>query len=179
MAGQPAAGGPVVAGLGRVSDVINQATQYTIAGMMAAMTVIIALQVFFRYVLNDALSWTEEIARYLMIWICFLGSAMALKYGEHISVTFLQDRFPPRLRQVVGLTMGLAVLGFFLLGTWEGVLMTLQVADQQAPATWISMAWAYACIPVGCSFMTIHTLLNLIRFRCAQTAAASAGERPL
>lgn len=178
MAGQASAGS-AMAGLGRVSDVINQATEYTIAGMMAAMTVIIALQVFFRYVLNDALSWTEEIGRYLMIWICFLGSAMALKYGEHISVTFIQDHLPPRLRRGVGLAIGLAVLGFFLLGTWEGLLMTLQVADQQAPATWISMAWAYACIPVGCLFMAIHTLVNVIQFGGAQMAPASAGERPL
>jgi TRAP-type C4-dicarboxylate transport system permease small subunit len=170
---------PLVVALIRAGDLINRVTEYVIAAMMAAMTIIIALQVFYRYVLNDPLSWTEEISRYLMIWICFLGSAMALKYGEHISVTFLQERLPLRIRQVVGYGIGLTVLAFFSLATWEGVLMTIQVSEQQAPATWISMAWAYSCIPVGCSFMMFHALVHLIRYRGNPVASASAGERPL
>ncbi len=162
-----------------VSDVINCVTEYTIALMMAVMTVIIALQVFTRYVLQDSLTWTEEIGRYLMIWICFLGSAMALKYGEHISVTFIEERFPPRIRQGVRLGIALTVLAFFALATWEGVLMTLQVSGQQAPVTWISMAWAYSCIPVGCFFMMIHALAQLVLYRGNPVPVASSAERPL
>ena len=161
------------------SDIINRVTEYTIAVMMAIVTVIIALQVFTRYVLHDSLTWTEEIGRYLMIWICFLGSAMALKYGEHISVTFIEERFPPRLRQGVRVAIALTVLAFFALATWVGLLMTLQVSDQQAPVTWISMAWAYSCIPVGCFFMMIHALAHLVQYRGDPVQVASAGERPL
>lgn len=170
---------PGVAALILVSDIINRVTEHMIAVMMAAMTIIIALQVFYRYILNDPLTWTEEIGRYLMIWICFLGSAMALKYGEHISVTFLQERLPPRSRQAVGLGIGLTVLAFFVLATWEGVLMTIQVSEQQAPATWISMAWAYSCIPVGSFFMMVHALVHLIQHGGTPVASASAGDRPL
>jgi len=161
------------------SDIINRVTEYTIAVMMAIMTIIIALQVFTRYVLHDSLTWTEEIGRYLMIWICFLGSAMALKYGEHISVTFIEERFPPRIRQGVRLAVALTVLTFFALATWEGVLMTLQVSGQQAPVTWISMAWAYSCIPVGCFFMMIHALAQLVQYGGNPVPVASSGERPL
>ncbi len=161
------------------SDIINRVTEYTIAIMMGVMTIIIALQVFTRYVLSDSLTWTEEIGRYLMIWICFLGSAMALKYGEHISVTFIEERFPPRIRRGVRLAIALTVLAFFALATWVGLLMTLQVSDQQAPVTWISMAWAYSCIPVGCFFMMIHALAHLVQYRGSPVPTASAGERPL
>lgn len=174
--GPPSAG---VKALTLTSDVINRVTEYTIAVMMAVMTIVIALQVFTRYVLNDSLTWTEEIGRYLMIWICFLGSAMALKYGEHISVTFIEERFPPRIRQGVRLAIAVTVLAFFALATWEGVLMTVQVSEQQAPTTWISMAWAYSCIPVGCFFMMIHALAHLVRYRGNPVPVASAGERPL
>jgi TRAP-type transport system small permease protein len=169
----------VVAVLVWVGDIINRVTEYVIAAMMGAMIITISSQVFFRYVLNDALTWTEEIGRYLMVWICFLGSAMALKYGEHISVTFIQERFPPRIRQSVGFGIGLAALAFFVLTTWEGILMTVQVSDQQAPATWINMAWAYSCIPVGCFFMMIHTLVHLVQHGGNPVPSASAGDRPL
>jgi TRAP-type C4-dicarboxylate transport system permease small subunit len=170
---------PMVRAVVSVGDIINRITEWVIAMMMGAMTITITLQVFFRYVLNDPLSWTEEIGRYLMVWICFLGSAMALKYGEHISVSFLQERFPPGIRQAVGLGIGLAVLGFFVLTTWQGILMTIQVSEQQAPATWISMAWAYSCIPVGCFFMMFHTLVHLIQYGGSPVPSASSGERPL
>ncbi|MCE5265556.1 MAG: TRAP transporter small permease [Deltaproteobacteria bacterium] len=169
----------LTAALIRASAAINRATEYGIAIMMAAMTIIITIQVFYRYALNDPLSWTEEIARYLMIWICFLGSAMALKYGEHISVSFIQERFAPRIRQVIGFCIGIAVLAFFILATWEGIVITIQVSEQQAPATWISMAWAYSCIPVGCFIMMFHTLVELITLRGMPLTAASACERPL
>jgi len=161
------------------SNIINQLTEYVIAAMMGAMTIVISLQVFTRYVLNDPLTWTEEISRYLMVWVCFLGSAMALKYGEHISVSFIQERLPPRPRRALALGLGLTVLAFFLLATWEGVLMTLQVMDQQAPATWISMAWAYSCIPVGCGFMAIHTLVQLIESQRNPSVAGASGTRVL
>ena len=96
----------VVRTLALSSNIINQLTEYVIAAMMAAKTIVISMQVFTRYVLNDPLTWTEEVARYLMVWVCFLGSAMALKYGEHISVSFIQERLPPAaiiLEQVVKL----------------------------------------------------------------------------
>lgn len=170
---------PLVAFLIRASAAINRVTEYMIAVMMGAMTIIITLQVFYRYILNDPLSWTEEIARYLMIWICFLGSAMALKYGEHISVSFVRERFAPRIRQTVGFCVGMTVLAFFVLATWEGIVITIQVSEQQAPATWISMAWAYSCIPVGFFIMMFHTFVELITLRGMPLTAASACERPL
>jgi TRAP-type C4-dicarboxylate transport system permease small subunit len=170
---------PVTRALVSSSDIINRLTEYFIAAMMAAMTVVISLQIYTRYVMNDSLTWTEEVARYLMVWICFLGSAMALKYGEHISVGFIQERFPPRVRRAVGLTIGLVVIAFFAVGTWEGLLMTLQVREQQAPATWISMAWAYSCIPIGCFLMLFHTVVSLLQFGGGPATAASAGDRPL
>jgi TRAP-type transport system small permease protein len=169
----------LVAALIWVSAAINRVTEYVIAVMMGAMTIIIALQIFYRYILNDPLSWTEEIARYLMIWICFLGSAMALKYGEHISVSFIRERFAPSIRQAVGFCIEITVLAFFVLATWEGIVITIQVSEQQAPATWISMAWAYSCIPVGCFIMMFHTFVELITLRGMPLTAASACERPL
>ena len=145
------------------SDRLDFLCRYFVATMMAAMTVIIATQVFYRYILNQPLAWTEEIARYLMIWVTFLGSAMAVKYGEHIGVTFIVERFPQRLQTVIGIVLNLSITFFFLMGTWQGTGLTLRVLPQLAPATWISMSWAYACIPVGCFIMFIHTLVNLTR----------------
>ena len=158
-----------------MSDTINLVTKYALTVLMAAMTAIIALQVFYRYVLNQPLTWSEEIARYLMIWITFLGSAMAVKYSEHIGVTFILERFPLRVRNGIGVTLNIAVVVFFAMTAWQGAALTLRVVPQQAPATWISMAWAYSSIPVGCGFMLVHALVNLFR-KPWDTGAGSGSE---
>jgi TRAP-type C4-dicarboxylate transport system permease small subunit len=147
--------------LQQVSDVLNKGTVYALIAIMIVMTVTICLQVFYRYVLNNSLSWTEEVARYLMIWSCFLGSAMAVKYGEHIGVSFLRDLFPKRLQVVNGFFINLVVIIFFGIAFWKGMSITIMGIPEQAPATSISMAWAYSSIPVSFLIMIIHALATM------------------
>ena len=59
------------------------------------MAVVVFLQVIFRYVLNLPLFWTEELARYCLVWASLLGSAVAVKRGQHIAVTIFMERLPP------------------------------------------------------------------------------------
>ena len=158
----PAGINPALAAAKWLSELVDRLSIYAIVAFMAIMTASIFIQVIFRYVLNAPLSWTEEVSRYLMIWVCFLGSAMAVKRGEHIGVSFIRDRFPRKMQAVVGVVIGLAVLFFVGLSAYTGTIMTIQVVSQLTPATRISMAWAYASIPIGCLFMTVHALANLL-----------------
>jgi TRAP-type C4-dicarboxylate transport system permease small subunit len=68
---------PLVSLLRGVSNVLDRVSIYGIVVIMAAMTAIVFTQVFMRYVLNRSIPWGEEISRYMMIWVCFLGSAVA------------------------------------------------------------------------------------------------------
>ncbi len=98
--------------IGSVYRKINQGTIVLIVVFMTLMVINISLGVFFRYVLNNSLSWTEELGRYFMIWAGFLGMSLALKEDLHVSVLFFIDKLPPRMRRIVVFIDDLVVMCF-------------------------------------------------------------------
>ena len=81
--------------------------------LLAIMVSNVAIGVFFRYVLNNSLPWTEEMARYLMIWFAFIGMAIAFRDEEHVNVSFVLNLFPIPIRNFIKIISYLLVL-FFL-----------------------------------------------------------------
>ena len=64
--------------------------------LLAAMAIVIFANVVLRYTTSQSIEWAEEVARYLMVWLTFLGAGPVLRYGGHIAVENLQDSLPPR-----------------------------------------------------------------------------------
>jgi TRAP-type C4-dicarboxylate transport system permease small subunit len=146
----------------KVSRTSERIVQFTLVGMVGVMTVIIILQVFMRYLFLFSLSWSEEVARYLMIWGSFLGASLALKYGFHIGVEFVINRIPEKMRGWINLTAKLGVLLFLIYFTIGGFRVSWAVRDQDSPALLFSMAYAYLSAPVGGVFMIIQLLSLLV-----------------
>jgi TRAP-type C4-dicarboxylate transport system permease small subunit len=146
----------------KVSRTSERIVQFTLVGMVGVMTVIIILQVFMRYLFLFSLSWSEEVARYLMIWGSFLGASLALKYGFHIGVEFVINRIPEKMRGWINLTAKLGVLFFLIYFTIGGFRLSWAVRDQDSPALLFSMAYAYLSAPVGGVFMIIQLLSLLV-----------------
>jgi len=145
----------------KVSRISEKVVQVTLVGMVAIMTVIIIIQVFMRYLFLFSLSWSEEVARYLMIWVSFLGASIALKYGFHIGVEFITNRIPEKIRGWVHLVAKIGILIFLIYFTIGGFRISWAVRDQDSPALLFSMAYAYLAAPVGGLFMILQ-LLNLL-----------------
>ena len=76
------------------------------------MTVMIFLQVVYRYVLGESLSFSEELARYIFIWVAFLGWVIASHNKSHIRISLVTDRSGPKLKLVLGLFSNLSVMAF-------------------------------------------------------------------
>lgn len=144
--------------LQRVSDVINRVTEVILVVVLSVMAVVVFLQVIFRYVLNFPLFWTEEFARYCLVWCSLLGSAVAVKRGQHIAVTVFMDRLPPALRRgltVIALVSVAAILAIIL---WGGIQLVAVTRAQISPALRISMSIPYLAVPVGAALMLVHTI---------------------
>jgi TRAP-type C4-dicarboxylate transport system permease small subunit len=152
---------------GKVSRLAEKVVQTALVGMVGIMTVIIILQVFMRYLFLYSLSWSEEVARYLMIWVCFLGASLALKHGFHIGVEFIVNRFPEKVRNWVTLTARMGMILFLVYFTIGGFRVSWAVRDQDSPALLFSMAYAYLSAPVGGFFMIIQ-LLDLLIEDCVK-----------
>lgn len=127
-----------------------------------AMTLLILLQVFFRFVIYVPFPWSEECARYLMIWMGMLGSVIALQQGRHIGVTFFMERLPTGLQKPArGLTQAGMILFLGIL-CWQGILFSLFNADQISPALEISMIIPFGAIPVGSLMMILVMLAQML-----------------
>ena len=141
----------------------NRTSKVLVIGMMAVMSVVVLAQVFLRYVVQASLSWSEELARYLMVWIGLFGASLALQEGRHIEVTLLLDRMPRALRKILMGIALLAVLGFLGLVFYQGIVLTRNIWLQRSPAMSLPMVIPYAAIPLGSVFMMIQVLLALCR----------------
>jgi TRAP-type C4-dicarboxylate transport system permease small subunit len=124
----------------------------TFAGwLLAAITIIVALQVLFRYVLRVIAPWTEELARYTSIWMVYAGTVVAAVRRDHIKVTVLVDRFGPGaglLAEILAVAVGLfvSVIVFvgsirLILNNWRQMAVTIpiSVAALYVPLTLFSV----------------------------------------
>jgi TRAP-type C4-dicarboxylate transport system permease small subunit len=142
-----------------IDRVIVWTTASAIVLLMGCMVVGIVLGVFFRYVVNAALPWPEEFARFAMIWVTMLGSGLVLRYSGHIAVTFLAEALPPRVQIVLAWIGRLLVAAFLALMFVKGIEMTQIVARQTAPAMQISMSIPNLSLPVGAFLMLYHLVV--------------------
>jgi TRAP-type C4-dicarboxylate transport system permease small subunit len=131
--------------------------------VISAFLVFVALtfgQVVLRYGFGRPLTWSEEVSRYLFVWVVFVGSGVAARYQGHIALDFLANRFPPRPRHGVAMVMGVLSLAMLLLVfVWYGWALTQVSMRQESPATGVPVGYATLAIPVG----GLLTALNTVR----------------
>lgn len=129
---------------------------------VTAITLVIALismaaQIFSRYVIGSSLVWSEELARYALIWSAMVGSAVAYREGSHIGITLLVDMCPERLRKFVFRLVHAMVLVFAGVIAWHGWFLAWRNFErhQLSAAMQIEIAWPYMAIPVGACLIMI------------------------
>ena len=132
-----------------------------IAAMVAVMLLSIVLQVFCRYVLNSALSWPEELSRYLMIWSGLLAAIYAHHEGAQVGVTFLLERLHPKAMKVIVVISHLLMGIFLCVVTWQGAAILGKFMDLRSSALQIPMVAVYSAVPVS-SFLMLLVCIKLI-----------------
>lgn len=130
---------------------------------MIAMLLIIFLQVIMRYCFNHTFEWSEELARFLFVWVVFLGSALIMGEGGHLAVQLLPKKFEGTIvGNVMALFINACSYAFILLLLIQGSKMTSIMTFQTAPGLGISMSWVYVVIPVSASLMMLYLFRDTI-----------------
>lgn len=133
-----------------------------LAAMVAAITAVTFAQVFTRYVTENPIIWSEEVARYLFVWITLIGAAAGVRLHAHFGLDILR-RYAPPLRTVLGTLTMLVVAAFLGLLLYTGIAETRQAALQISPALQVRMHWAYLALPVGAGLALWHVLAHWAR----------------
>jgi TRAP-type C4-dicarboxylate transport system permease small subunit len=144
-------------------DLLNSLIGWVLAALLAVISVVVLLQVFVRFVLTalDAgvsAAWTEELARFLLCWMVFLGGAYGCRKAQLMSLDFAVSRLPGFLGQAARYVAILICLGFFLLLVQVGWAFAEFGRTESSPVMRLPMHWIYAAIPVGAAIMVLNTI---------------------
>lgn len=123
-----------------------------------ALAGIVFLQFFSRYILNDSIAWTEEIARYALMALTFTGSAMAARRGTHIAVEFLPNALPPGVRRWVHLFAALIAIAFYAVSVW----LCWQVSEAMRFQPMVVVDWPLSYVYWAILFGLVLTTLRAV-----------------
>jgi TRAP-type C4-dicarboxylate transport system permease small subunit len=137
------------------------------------MLVVMAIQVISRYTLGLAVPWTDEVSRYLFLAEIFLGSVLALRYQEHIRVTIVTDRLPPKIAHLVAALadlIGIVVLLMIMGGAWNMMERTAGVF-----ASTFQMSFSYVYLV---QFIAALLMVILLTNQCQRHLRGKAATPP-
>lgn len=140
-----------------VSNLLDTVCSAAIVFMLGAMVIITGAQIICRTWFT-ALSWSDEVTRYLLIWSTFLGATVVYRHNGHISVTLLQDAVSPKLAKALRVLVHVICFVLFAVLFHYSSLYCMKL-KKTATAMPVKMKYIYSCIPVSMAIMMVHALL--------------------
>lgn len=132
--------------------------------LMATMTVLVFTNVVARYGFGRSFGWAEELSRFAMIWVTFLGAGLALRYGQLVSVDLIQTLVSPTARRVLRWLAALLILLFLAALLWLGIHFVEFSWRNRTPVLRLPRGLPYMAVPLGAAFLIAHLLLIWRRF---------------
>ncbi|WP_460030818.1 TRAP transporter small permease [Megalodesulfovibrio paquesii] len=152
-------------------------SELLLALLCLAVAAILCLQAVCRYAFNHSLPWPDELAQVLLVWLTFLGGAVAWRRGAHLGIDIFMDWASERigpgpavLAQGICLAVGML---FFAVLLYQGSLLCGMLWPQQYPSLGVSKVISYAAIPVCAGLLLLHSLAHSLARLLASRQAPS------
>jgi TRAP-type C4-dicarboxylate transport system permease small subunit len=142
--------------------------------LILVMLGVVLVGVFYRYIINEALSWYDEFAGFILVWLTMYGSVVGLARGKHISFETLVEKLPRAGQRGVQIFGTLCVLGFsfvVLVSGWE--LIREMAGETAVSITEVKMAWIYSVMPIAAALMI---LVGVVQLAALVSGKGFAGE---
>lgn len=127
----------------------------------SALFFIIVLAVIGRYVFNRSLTWTEEVPRYLLIWISFLGAAAGVARREHVGFDVLFNALPAPVRRWLGAVIGVLILSFGWIVFRYGIVFVKDFGPDMMETIPFTNYWYYIALPISGALLLLFSLKNI------------------
>ena len=148
--------------MNKVADILERVLGWLTVILMAALVLDVVWQVLTRYVLPKPSNFTEETARFLLIWMVFLGGASATRRGAHLSLDLITEKLPTTFaRWAINGSIFLFSAAVFVIGGGRLVQVVLQLG-QRSPALDIPMGYVYLVVPISGLCICWFALCNLL-----------------
>lgn len=151
--------------IGTVADSCDRILKLALIFLMTVLVLTISWQVTSRYLMGDPSSWTEELARFALIWAGFFGAVYAYRTRAHVGIDILARKLSNRGRRVLEVVSPACVIAFSLtvvvVGGSSLVLLTAEL-EQRSAALGIQMSLVYAVIPISGSLLVLYAISNIV-----------------
>ena len=141
--------------------VIDKVVEVVLALVLAFTAAVVAVAVFYRYGLNDSLTWTEEITSKMLSCMTFLGGYACFRHGSHLSIDLVPSIVPPAGRKFLKVAGDLIMLAYFLVMAWTSFRVVQLVGHSYLNTTDIPRGWFMAVMPLSFVLMSIAIIYAL------------------
>lgn len=162
----------------RLERAVTSVEKLAIFVTFMALVASLFLQVIFRFVIQNPLDFTEELARVLIIWLVFVSAAHAMPKAEHFVVDFVVNLFPRKLSNLLAYGVDAICLVFMIAAAWISYETAFGGWRQTMPALQVSIIVQKLAMPVGFTLMTFHAILLIARRRHVGDPLAADDTQP-
>ncbi len=145
----------------RIANLITSVLKVVCGIVLAALVVIITVEVASRW-MGIAMPWTDELARYLLIWMTFLGCSLALASGTHLSVDFIVKKFPENGQKALNIITRVLIIIFFGIIMIYGTKLSIAAINTRSTALHWSMGAVYSILPLSGLLSVFYAVMDII-----------------
>jgi len=142
----------------RVLDIVSAIVKWVMLAMASGIFVVICMAVFTRYVLNVVPSWSEEVPRYMLVWITYLGAALCVRLQEHISLDIFFNLMSVRARRLGHLVLNLMVGTVGVIMVVYGLGLVRQFGDDLMESIPVKNLWLYLAMPTSGLLIILYVI---------------------
>lgn len=146
----------------KIKSVLDKSTEILCVFIMGLMTVLVSWQVFTRYILNNPSAVTEQLSKYLFVWLVLYGAAYVFGKRDHMAIVFIKSKFPKKVKVYTEI-FGEIVIAFFAIGVmiYGGYISSVKQMVQLDAALQIPIGIVYSAIPISGIFIIFYTIFNI------------------
>lgn len=156
----------------KAKKVLDQVSEKLSILILAIMVVLVTWQVVARYIFQSPIPWSEQLSKYLFVWLVLINGAYMFGQSGHMNISFFKEKMPVAVQKVLNVLIDLVILVFALTVLFWGGMMALKIGiPQKDAALTISMGYVYAALPISGGITVLYGIMNLIRSVKAGSAA--------
>lgn len=146
-----------------IINIIRKIERWIVVIGMGVMTAVTIYAVFNRFVLKQSIQWSDELTRYIFIWVSLIGSSIAVEKNAHVGVSVFVDLFPIRIKKYIYIIAYLFCLFFCIILVYTGFDLANSQSNQFSAAMRINMKYIFLSIPVSFSIMGINFIGSIVK----------------
>lgn len=148
--------------LDRLIKIVYKIVLAAVIAMGLVMLVVAWAHVFYRYVLNDSLSWSEELLKILLVWFCLLSTTIISVRREHVSIVVFKQMMPLKVNHALTFIAQLLMLAASVVVLCIGINFVIVAGLRMTPVLRIPYRYTFSAIPVSFAILTLYEFRNTI-----------------